>query len=68
MPGWPTEAEDHRVPVLIGILPTYNIGAYKAGIASSILLALLRLVQGLAMGGEFGSAGALVALHHACGG
>jgi MFS family permease len=54
--------------VLIGILPTYNIGAYKAGIASSILLALLRLVQGLAMGGEFGSAGALVALHHACGG
>jgi len=42
--------------VAIGILPTYNIGMYKAGIASSILLALLRLLQGMAMGGEFGSA------------
>ena len=31
--------------VLIGLLPTYNIGRYKAGLASSIMLAVLRLVQ-----------------------
>lgn len=37
--------------VAIGILPTYSYGPYKAGIAAPILLALLRLVQGLAMGG-----------------
>jgi MFS family permease len=42
--------------VAIGSLPTYDAGPYKAGIAASILLAVLRLVQGLAMGGEFGSA------------
>lgn len=42
--------------IAVGLLPTYNVGPYKAGIAASILLALLRLLQGLAMGGEFGSA------------
>ena len=42
--------------VAIGILPTYSIGKYQAGVAAPILLALLRILQGLAMGGEFGAA------------
>lgn len=43
--------------VLIGCLPTYH----HIGLAAPVLLALLRLVQGLAMGGEFGCS--LVYLH-----
>jgi hypothetical protein len=36
--------------VIIGCLPTYA----QAGIVSPVLLAIMRLIQGLAMGGEFG--------------
>lgn len=43
--------------VLIGCLPSYH----HIGLAAPILLAILRLVQGLAMGGEFGAA--MVYLH-----
>lgn len=42
--------------VLIGVLPSYAVGRYSAGVAAPVLLALLRMVQGLAMGGEYGSA------------
>jgi len=38
--------------VAIGCLPTFN----SIGVAAPIILAILRAVQGLAMGGEFGSA------------
>src|SRR5215208_375158 len=44
---------------LIGILPTYQ----SAGIISPILLILLRIVQGIALGGEYGGAAIYVAEH-----
>src|SRR5215467_6313086 len=44
---------------LVGVLPTYA----KVGFLSPILLMILRLAQGLALGGEYGGAATYVAEH-----
>jgi MFS family permease len=49
--------------VLIGALPTYA----SIGVAAPVLLALLRFVQGLALGGEWGGA-VLMTLEHGAAG
>ncbi len=45
--------------VLVGFLPTYS----SIGFSAAILLVLLRLAQGLALGGEYGGAATYVAEH-----
>src|SRR6266568_4156261 len=44
---------------LVGLLPTYN----AIGVAAPVFLVLLRMLQGLALGGEYGGAAIFVAEH-----
>lgn len=44
---------------LVGVLPSYQ----QIGIAAPVILVLLRLAQGLALGGEYGGAATYVAEH-----
>jgi MFS family permease len=44
---------------LVGLLPSYS----TAGVAAPVLLVTLRLLQGLALGGEYGGAATYVAEH-----
>src|SRR5215467_3140555 len=48
-----------RVGDLVGFLPTYS----SIGFAAPLILVVLRLIQGLALGGEYGGAATYVAEH-----
>jgi MFS family permease len=49
---------------VIGLLPTYERAAkYGVGMAAPIALLLIRVLQGLALGGEYGGAAVYVAEH-----
>ncbi len=43
----------------VGLLPSYN----RIGVAAPVLLIIMRLIQGLALGGEYGGAATYVAEH-----
>ena len=45
--------------VVVGVLPSYA----QIGVAAPIILILLRMLQGLALGGEYGGAATYVAEH-----
>ena len=45
---------------LVGVLPSYA-GPYSIGLGASILVVLLRLVQGFSSGGEYGGAATFIA-------
>jgi MHS family proline/betaine transporter-like MFS transporter len=45
---------------LVGVLPTYS-GPYSIGIGASVLVLVLRLVQGFSTGGEYGGAATFIA-------
>jgi MFS family permease len=44
---------------IVGILPTYE----TIGVAAPVILIILRMLQGLALGGEYGGAATYVAEH-----
>ena len=48
---------------LIGLLPGYASDSFLGGVTAPVLLVTLRLIQGLALGGEYGGAATYVAEH-----
>jgi len=50
---------------LVGCLPTYA-GPYSLGIGATILILLLRLVQGFSTGGEYGGAATFISEYAPC--
>ena len=50
---------------LVGCLPTYS-GSYSLGIGATVLILLLRLVQGFSTGGEYGGAATFISEYAPC--